>query len=226
MLLALDTSTRQAGIALYDASRGLLAEHHWYAGHQHTVELLPEIAHLLEQARVTANDLVAVAVAQGPGSFTGVRVAMAAAKGLALAQGLPLLAVPTLDVIAYPHQAQPLPVVALVQAGRSRLCWAVYGHDGGGWRAQTPFALNTLSELAGSLTAPAVFAGELTPADRGWLAEHLGERAHCLPPALAMRRAGYLAELAWIRFEAGERDDPATASPIYLQDPITFPKNQ
>ncbi|HEX9118465.1 MAG TPA: tRNA (adenosine(37)-N6)-threonylcarbamoyltransferase complex dimerization subunit type 1 TsaB [Anaerolineae bacterium] len=223
MLLALDTSTRQAGIALYDGGRGLVAEYNWYSGHQHTVELMPEIAHLLVQAGETAAGLSAVAVALGPGSFTGVRVALAAAKGLALARDLPLLGVPTLDVLAYPHQAETRPVIALLQAGRGRVCWAPYGHGTQGWGSQAPFALATVAGLAANLAGPAVFAGELSPGDRQMLAEQWGDRVSLLPPALALRRAGYLAEMAWTRLAAGERADPANLNPIYLQEPVTFP---
>ena len=65
-----------------------------------------------------------------------------------------------------------------------------------------------------------IFVGELLPADQETLISWAGRpRAHFLPPALTMRRAGYLAELAWKRFAAGEADDPATLSPIYLQEP-------
>ncbi len=224
MLLAIDTSTRQSGIALYDAARGLLAEHHWLAGRQHTVELMPEIAHLMSQAHVEPAGLAGVAVALGPGSFTGVRVALAAAKGLALARGIPVLGVPTLDVIAYPHRAQVWPVVAILQAGRGRICWATYGHGPGGWAAQAPPALSTVEDLAGALDGPAIFAGEISPADRAALRAASRPGIHVLPPALALRRAGYLAELAAARLEAGEHDDPATLSPIYLQEPITHAK--
>ncbi len=224
MLLAIDTSTRQSGIALYDAARGVLAEHHWGAGRQHTVELMPEIAHLMAQAHVAPAGLAGVAVALGPGSFTGVRVALAAGKGLAIAQNISLLGVPTLDVIAYPHQAQPWPVVAVLQAGRGRVCWAVYAHGAIGWAAQAPPALLTMVELAGAFRGPVVVAGEITPADRDRLAADPASEVRLLPPALAMRRAGYLAELACARLQAGEHDDPATLSPIYLQEPMTHPK--
>ncbi len=223
MLLALDTSTRMAGIALYDDDRGVLAEYNWHSGHQHTVELVPEVARLLERSGARPADLSAVAVALGPGSFTGVRVALAAAKGLALAQSIPLLGVPTLDAIAYPHQAESWPVVTFVQAGRGRVCWAVYGHGPQGWAAQSPFALSTVEGIVDGLKGQAVFAGELSPADRTTIAARLGDRARCLPPALAMRRAGYLAEIAWGRWRAGEQDDPVTLTPIYLQEPVTFP---
>jgi tRNA threonylcarbamoyladenosine biosynthesis protein TsaB len=115
-------------------------------------------------------------------------------------------------------------VIALLQAGRGRVCWARYTHGPDGWHARGPLALSTAGGLADALDEPVVFAGELSPADRGILTRQLGDRARCLPPALAMRRAGCLAELAWLRFAAGERDDAAALSPIYLQEPVTFPQ--
>jgi tRNA threonylcarbamoyladenosine biosynthesis protein TsaB len=161
-----------------------------------------------------------VAVALGPGSFTGLRVGLAAAKGLALANKLTLLGIPTLDVVAYPHQSQPAPVIAVIQAGRGRVFWAPYAHGPGGWAAQGTPALSSVTALANTVVRPTVFVGELTPADRKTLTEFLGRmRANFLAPALSMRRAGYLAELAWAHYEAGGRDDPATLSPIYLQQP-------
>ncbi len=220
MLLALDTSTKLAGIALYDGTAGLIAEYNWHSANRHTVELMPQVAQMMSQAGVTPADLRAAGVALGPGSFTGLRVALAAAKGLALANGLVLLGVPTLDAVAYPHQSQPTPVVALVQAGRGRVCWTTYAHGPGGWASQAPFRLSTVAEMAASIVRPTTFAGELLPADQETLMQALGRaRAHFLPPALTMRRAGFLAELAWRRFANGEADDLATLNPIYLHEP-------
>lgn len=220
MLLALDTSTRLAGIALYDGASGLIAEYNWHSANRHTVELMPHISAMIAQAGVAPSDLRAVGVALGPGSFTGLRVALAAAKGLALAQGLTLLGVPTLDAVAYPHESQPVPVVAVIQAGRGRVCWAPYAHGPGGWGPQEPYALSTIPALANTIVRPTVFVGELLPADRETLTRFVGRaRAIFLSPALSMRRAGYVAELAWRRFADGEADDPAALSPIYLHEP-------
>ena len=221
MLLAFDTSTRLTGIALYSEEFGLISECCWRSANQHTTELMPSVVRMLAQAGVPVASLQAVAVALGPGSFTGVRVALAAAKGLALARGLALLGVPTLDVVAYPHRYQPLPVVAVVPAGRGRVCWAVYARGADGWRATTAFALASIAALADTVEGPALFAGELSAADRAELAVRLGDRAQILPPALALRRPGHLAEMAWTRYLAGQRDDPASLTPIYLREPAS-----
>lgn len=222
MLLALDTSTRQAGIALYNAEHGLIAEYTWRSANRHTEELLPAVAHVLAQAGLAARDLDAVGVALGPGSFTGLRVGLAAAKGLALAHGLKLIGMPTLDFTAYPHQSQPAPVVTLIQAGRGRVYWARYAHGPGGWMAQESATLATIVEVANKTKRATVFVGEVTLSDQEILTQLIGEnRAHFLPSALAARRPGYLAELAWKRHLNGEADDAATLSPIYLQQPNT-----
>jgi tRNA threonylcarbamoyladenosine biosynthesis protein TsaB len=220
MLLALDTSTRLAGIALYDGARGLLAEYNWHSANRHTVELMPQVAHMLAQAEVCPADLQAVAVALGPGSFTGLRVALAAAKGIALANGCTLLGVPTLDAVAYSHQSEPAPVIAVIQAGRGRVCWALYAHGPAGWAPQTVYQLTTVEALAQTVTRPMIFVGELLAADQETLVQLCGRaRVSFAPPALSMRRAGYIAELAWPRLAAGQADDPATLSPIYLHEP-------
>ena len=169
---------------------------------------------------MTAHDLTTVAVAIGPGSFTGLRVGLAAAKGLALAQDLKLVGVPTLDVTAYPHQSQPIPVMAVAQAGRGRVYWAPYAHGPGGWGPQKPYALSTVIEMANTVVRPMAFAGELSETDQETLTRFAGrQRVIILPPGLSLRRAGCLAELAAKRLEMGQEDDPATLSPIYLQQP-------
>jgi tRNA threonylcarbamoyladenosine biosynthesis protein TsaB len=88
-----------------------------------------------------------------------------------------------------------------------------------GWSAQAPYALATVAELAQSVGVPVLFAGEMLASTRALLSERLGDKAQCLPPALAMRRSGYLAEMAWTRLQAGEADDPKTLTPIYLHEP-------
>ena len=122
MLLSLDTATRQSGIALYDGQQ-LVAELNWHSVDAQTTELLPRLEQVLAWAKVRPADLSAIAVSLGPGSFTGVRVALSLAKGMALAHGLPLLGVPTLDAAAYPYLGDSLPVCAVVQAGRGRVLW-------------------------------------------------------------------------------------------------------
>ena len=97
--LAMDTATDIAGLALAEPGQ-VVAEMTWPARRNHTQQLLPGLLHLLAQAKVDLEDLDGIIVAQGPGSFTGLRVGFAIAKGLAYGLGLPLVGVSTLEVEA------------------------------------------------------------------------------------------------------------------------------
>ncbi len=99
MLVAIDTATNYASLALHDGFK-VRAEYTWEAQRRHTVGLLPRLVAALEQLGLGVEHLSGVAVTRGPGSFTGLRVGLAVAKGLALARGLALVSVPTLDVVA------------------------------------------------------------------------------------------------------------------------------
>src|SRR5689334_11347480 len=125
MLLAVDTSSAQLGLALYDGSQ-LLAESLWTSRARHTVELAPALNELFERTGVKMDDLRALGVALGPGSFTSLRVGLAFVKGLALARNLPLLGIPTLDIVAAYQPLNRLPFAALLPAGRNRLAVGWY----------------------------------------------------------------------------------------------------
>lgn len=212
ILLAIDSATDLASVALYDGGR-VLAEVSWHSARRHTVELMPQVDSLCTSMGLTAADLSGLAVAVGPGSFTGIRVALSLAKGIAGARQLPLFGVSTLDAIAHPHHGQPLPVTALVQAGRGRVCWAHYTPDAG-----TPARISSVEAVAQATRGSTLFAGEILPATRATLVAQLGSQAYFVSPALTLRRASYLAEIAWPRFLAGTSDDLASLAPIYLHE--------
>ena len=217
MLLAIDTASRIAGIALYSQS-GLQMEQMWLTGDNHTVELMPYIVRACEQQGLAPSALQAVAVSLGPGSFTGLRVGLSVAKGLALALGIPVLGVPTLDATAYAHSREVLPVRAVLPAGRKRWCTALYHSRGTcGWQRSSDYALLSADDLVAQLQEPTLICGELDEQLVELLRTAAKERAVIASPALSMRRAGYLAEMAWQRFSSGERDHLSSLAPIYLQ---------
>jgi tRNA threonylcarbamoyladenosine biosynthesis protein TsaB len=125
LLLALDTSTRQASVALC-TEQTLLGEYTWQVGNNHSVELLERIQRLFVECGTAMQALDAVAVATGPGSFNGLRVALTTAKSLAFALQKPLVGVSTLDIIAAQHRDWPGPICAVLEAGRSELYVACY----------------------------------------------------------------------------------------------------
>ena len=122
MILAIDTATDWVGLALHDGA-SVLAEFGWRSRRTQTIELAPAVAQLWSRTGVAPSDLSAIAVAIGPGSYTGLRVGLALAKGIALAQKLPLVGVPTLDIVAAAVCRLETDLVVVAEAGRTRL-WA------------------------------------------------------------------------------------------------------
>lgn len=213
MLLAVDTSTSLVGLALYDGDQ-VLGEMTWTTKQHHTTELSPALSGLLKRCGVTMASVNALGVAIGPGSFTSLRVGLSLVKGIALARNLPVMGIPTLDVIAAAQPASKHPLVAVLQAGRTRFAFGVYKSHKSGWQAEGPIRSGTLDELIAEIETPTVIAGELTSEDRGKVSKV--KKLELASPALCVRRPAMLAELAWQRWQENRTDDAATLTPIYL----------
>lgn len=220
MLLGLDTSTRMVGLALYDGVQ-VVSESIWHSRDYHTVELAPAVEEILLRAGLKTADLQALGVALGPGSFTGLRIGLALAKGLALARRLPLLGIPSLDILAAAQPVQGERLAAVLRAGRGRLAVGWYTPKGGTWRADGSIEILTAEALSERIEAPTQVCGELTEEEQRLLARRR-KIVNLASPAHSVRRPSVLAELAWRRWKAGRVDDPRTLAPIYIHhnDPV------
>ena len=220
MLLALDTSTRTIGVALYDGVQ-VLSESVWNSKDYHTVELAPAVAETLSKSGVAIEDLQALVVATGPGSFTGLRIGLALAKGIALVRHLPLIGIPTLDVLAAAQSLDDAPLAAVLRAGRGRLAVGWYEANKNAWLPVSEIEILTLEELAQRIQSPTHVCGELDEEERRLLGRKR-KNVILASPAQSLRRPAYLAELGWHRWQNEDVDDPATLAPFYLHynDPI------
>lgn len=245
LLLALDTSTRQASIALCSEGE-LYGEYTWHVGNNHSVELLENIRRLLADCQVTFQQVDALAVATGPGSFNGVRVAVATAKTLAFSLKKPLVGVSTLDVIAARQQQWRGPVCAVLEAGRAELYAASYlfdeqrnsvGDSVYEMRRLSDYLLLTPQQLAAHLLqereqigggqagseatqrASWLFCGELSATSRQVLHAQMPEESRFAYGMQASRQASALAMLALQRLHEGKEDDPLVIEPLYLRRP-------
>lgn len=222
MLLAIDTATSQLSLALHDGDR-LAAEFTLTADRKHSAVLAPLIEQILAHADATTSDVCSLAVAVGPGSYTGLRIGVATAKGMAAARDLPLVPVTTLDTIAAAAGAanRALPLIATVPAGRSRVIWAAYQWDSDAWRIMGDIKLGSWDELLAACDMPCSLSGEIY--DMGMQSIHQAREAgagiELLSPAERFRRAGFMAHIAWGRLrDAGARSYPADqVMPIYLK---------
>ena len=211
MLLAVDTSTTQIGLALYDGAQ-VLGEFAWRSGQRHTVELAPAVAELLARCALTMNDVNALGVALGPGSFTSLRVGLALVKGIALARHIPLIGISTLDILARAQATSRLPLAVALQAGRGRYALGWYKVSRKQWQAQGEARVVTLEALMAEVQSPAVVCGEFTAEIRQKIV--MNENVQLVSPANSVRRPAVLAELAWARWQNNDVDDEATLAPI------------
>jgi tRNA threonylcarbamoyladenosine biosynthesis protein TsaB len=219
MLLGIDTSTQAVGIAIYDGSQ-ILCEESWISRRYHTVELAKAVSENLSRAGLLISDLDVLGIAIGPGSFTGLRIGLALAKGIAFTHQLPIIGVPTLDIAARGIPLADIMLGAVLQAGRSRLAVAWYQAKEGRWRRVGEIENLALEELISKVDQPCILTGELSREIREILKGH--KFIQSVDPTLAMRSPKYLAELAWERWQSGDVDDVLGLKPCYLHkgDPI------
>lgn len=215
MLLAIDTATRLLSIALADEHR-TYAEWSWYSANHHTVELAPHVEQLMHQSQVSPADLTALAVVTGPGSFTGLRIGMSYAKGLALARSVPLVGIPTLEVVAAGQPILGPRLCAVVPAGRGRITPAFFVAKEQYWVQTSNPKITTWEELIESIAEPTQFAGEIDNAGRTILASK-PDYVILSAASFHLRRAGFLAQLAYEAMSAeGGVQSAATLAPTYL----------
>ncbi len=213
MLLAIDTATRFLSVALHDGQR-ILAEKSQVSENQHTTQLTPIIYKLLTDLEAAVQDVSAVAVSQGPGSFSGLRVGIGVAKGIASGRNIPLLGVPTLDIVAYSTPPLQMTMTAVVQAGRGRIIAGVYRWQGDQWQPDGSPQITQWEHWLDSAPPHSLINGEIYNIDRSRL-----NHFQILSPAWQVRRAGFLAEIGWKKLLEGVITKPAEVNPIYLKGP-------
>lgn len=213
MLLALDTSTSRAGIALYDGD--VLAEQVWHAGRDHGRMLLPVVEETIRRLGRRPDEIVAVAAARGPGSFTGLRVGLAVAQGLSVALGIPTYGISSLEILAAGIPPLGTPVRAVLAAGRGRFATALFRLVDGRYIQDGDVMGVTLDSLLRLVVERCAVVGDLDVEGRDRLAA-LGEHVWVAPPALSVRRPAVLAERAWGLFRQGCQPGPEDREPIYL----------
>jgi tRNA threonylcarbamoyl adenosine modification protein YeaZ len=225
MELAIDTSSNIVSIALSHKGE-MLAVLTWQTRQNHTIELLPNLVCLFQQAKVQLDSIEAIVVAKGPGSFNGLRVGLSTAKGLAFTLHIPLLGVNTLEAEAYPFAFTSLPLRAIQKAGRHEIATAVYRQKDDEWQCLEVENLALVETLCRRTKQQTLFCGEI-PADIArQIQQNLGRRA-IICPNNGLSRGSSLVTLGWQKLSKGQHDDLLTLQPIYLRPPhITKPKQR
>jgi len=209
---ALETSTEWCSVALWlDGEIHALEEK---AGNRHSELALPMLEKLLGHAGLATGDLGAVAFGAGPGSFTGLRIACGLAQGLALARGLPVIGISSLEALA--EESGATRVVACLDARMREVYYSALEKIDGRWR----------EVVAAQCVPPELVAappGEWVGCGNGFgvYQEMLSKRFSRMKPEVHPSAAA-VARLAAPRLAAGEGVDPALAAPIYVRDRVAY----
>lgn len=217
-ILAFETSAKAACVALWDGQT-LLGESYQNTGLTHSQTLLSMAESMLSHCGFTAQDVDAVAVAAGPGSFTGVRIGVAAAKGFAWGRELPCYGVSTLEAMALNLGIHEGIICPVMDARRNQVYNALFQAEHGTLTRLQPDRAIALSDLAAELknyTQPVFLVGDGSLLCYNTLKEHVPNLI--LPPPHRMhQRAAGVALAAQAMIDAGLPGDGATLVPNYLR---------
>jgi len=215
-LLAIDTASPTGSVALLAGER-LVGEILLHLKTTHSERLLGVIDQLLEAAGLPLSDLDALAVVKGPGSFTGLRVGMATAKGLALALDRPLVGISTLRTLAANLPWTTLPVCALLDARKNEVYAGLFRNEGGRVEPCGEERVLAPERLLQGLEGDVLFVGDGAERYRPLIVRQLGGRAHFAPAPLNQPRAALAAWLAQAELDVSLPGSIDLLSPVYIR---------
>ena len=194
LILGIDTSTKICTCSIFDSENGVIAETSLSVKKNHSNIVMPIIDNLFKISDLTINDIDKIAVAIGPGSFTGVRIALGIAKGLAMALNKPLIAVNELDILEAIASGNENEIIPLIDARKERVYYKyqnTYVDD---------YLINLISNF--DKNKKYIFVGDGAINYKNILKDNLGDNAIILPMYNAFPRASVLCELALNKEEA------------------------
>ena len=214
-LLALETATLAGGAALLDGGR-LVGESRLNIALTHSERLMAVVDRLLQDCGWAVADLQALAVSVGPGSFTGLRVGAATAKGLALALEIPVAPVPTLDALAATLPFAEAPVCPLLDARKGEVYCCLYRWTGAAMAREWEYLALPPAAAAARLAPPVIVLGDGVAACRPYLARH-GAGVQEADPVHSIPSPAVVGALGHAILAAGGGIPAERLAPLYLR---------
>jgi tRNA threonylcarbamoyladenosine biosynthesis protein TsaB len=218
-ILALDSSGLVASVAVMEDDT-LLAEYTMNYKKTHSQTLLPMLDEMAKMIELDLNTIDAIAVAGGPGSFTGLRIGSATAKGLGLALKKPLISIPTVDGLAYNLCGTDKIVCPIMDARRNQVYTGIYEFEGENLKVLKPQMAVDISEIAEMLNEQnreVIFLGDGCPVYKNQLETLLKVPFSMAAPHQSRQRAGALAALAMCYAKEGRMESAVEHQPDYLR---------
>ena len=194
LILGIDTSTKICTCSIFDSENGVIAETNLSVKKNHSNIVMPIIDNLFKISDLNINDIDKIAVAIGPGSFTGVRIALGIAKGLAMALNKPLIAVNELDILEAIASGNENEIIPLIDARKERVYYKYQN------KYVDDYLINLISNF--DKNKKYIFVGDGAINYKNILKDNLGENAIILPMYNSFPRASILCELALNKEEA------------------------
>jgi tRNA threonylcarbamoyladenosine biosynthesis protein TsaB len=224
MILAINTSTLQFGVALLDEEGTVLAEYFMSEGRGHFGGLMPALNFLVDASNCNIQTLKCLAVAIGPGSFTGLRVGLSVAKGLCHALQIPIVGISSLEALASQLPYSHLPITSILDSRKGEFFAAQFAWDNGHELRRKGEDINVRPEDFHSMLEPrSIFVGNNFSRQGPLITERLGPPAELAPAFCWNVKASAVGSLALKRFNAQAYDDPHRLTPIYLRPPDIRP---
>lgn len=217
LILAIDNSTMYGNVALTSPD-GLLAEHTLLSRLTHSKRLLSSLANMLQESDLDWHQLDALAVCLGPGSFTGLRIGLSTVKGIAMATGLPLIGISSLDGLAHQLSFARHQICTILDARKHEIYAAFYASSPSGAVERTSdYLVMPPDQLAGQIDQPTIFVGDGVNIYGDFLKEALGAKALFAPEHIIFPRAATIGKLALGHYDNQQFLDPASAVPLYIR---------
>lgn len=219
LILGIETATVQAGCAI-GGHEGVLALAQSAKGKRHAESVVPQIQFICDQAKIDLSEISIVAVDIGPGLFTGMRVGIATAKALAHALGVPMIGVPSLDLVAFPVRFTQRLIAATIDARRGELYYAFYRQVPGGIQRLGEHSVGSPDDLASELLAVGEDILLVGDGAHRYLETFDGlSKVELADVGFSYPSAASLVQLAHARGLREQFSQPSEVEPLYLRKP-------
>lgn len=218
LVLSIDTSTKIGSVALYDSEIGILGEINLYVKTNHSNIIMPLIDNLLKITNKKIEEIDKIGVVIGPGSFTGIRIGVAIAKGLCYGTDKKIVGINSLDLLAYNCEKTERLIVSMIDARKERVYYGMYRYEGNTLVRVSEYRDDEIREILGSIQEKSIiFVGDGAIANKELIEKLVTDKdVKIVSKANSIQRGGILAELS----SKKEEDD------LYLLEPYYISKSQ
>jgi tRNA threonylcarbamoyladenosine biosynthesis protein TsaB len=218
-ILAIDSSSMVATVAIWEDDV-IVAEYTINHKKTHSQTLLPMIDEIVKMTETDMESIDAVAITGGPGSYTGLRIGSATAKGIGLALKKPIINIPTMDAMAYNFYSSPYIICPIMDARRSQVYTGIYRFQGTAMETIKPQCIMLIGDLIAELDKmelPVMFLGDGVDVNKEVIEEQMKNEHHFAPASMNRHQASAVASLAALYYEEGKTEKAEEHHPDYLR---------